>query len=53
MELKLDALQTILDDFPSSDPRAKKIKAQELFDRVIWMRWRKTAFWKNCKGPRD
>ena len=32
-ELKLDAVQAILDDIAPSEPRAKSIKAQALFDR--------------------
>jgi ABC-type nitrate/sulfonate/bicarbonate transport system substrate-binding protein len=33
LELKLDAVQAILDDIAPSEPRAKLIKAQALFDR--------------------
>src|SRR5574341_825848 len=33
MELKLEALQAILDDIAPTDPRAKQIKAADLYDR--------------------
>ena len=33
MELKLEAVQAILDDVAQIDPRAKKFKPQELYDR--------------------
>jgi ABC-type nitrate/sulfonate/bicarbonate transport system substrate-binding protein len=33
MELRMEAVQAILDDVAQSDPRAKKFKPQELYDR--------------------
>jgi ABC-type nitrate/sulfonate/bicarbonate transport system substrate-binding protein len=33
MELRMEAVQAILDDVAANDPRAKKFKPQELFDR--------------------
>ena len=33
MDLKLEAVQAILDDVAQIDPRAKKFKPQELYDR--------------------
>ena len=33
MDLKLEAVQAILDDVAQIDPRAKKFKLQELYDR--------------------
>jgi ABC-type nitrate/sulfonate/bicarbonate transport system substrate-binding protein len=33
MELRMEAVQAILDDIAPSDPRAKKFKPQELYDR--------------------
>ena len=44
MELKLDALQAILDDVAQVDPRAKQIKAAELYDRRFLDEMEKSGF---------
>ena len=44
MDLKLDAVQAILDDIGQTDARAKKIKAQELFDRRYLDEMEKSGF---------
>ncbi|HWH80221.1 MAG TPA: ABC transporter substrate-binding protein [Candidatus Binatus sp.] len=44
LELKLDALQAILDDIAPSDQRAKTIKPQALFDRQYLDEMEKSGF---------
>jgi len=44
MELKLDALQAILDDVAQADPRAKQIKAVDLYDRRFLDEIEKSGF---------
>jgi len=52
MELKLDALQAILDDVAQADPRAKQIKAVDLYDRRFLDEMEKSGFFdKLWAGP--
>jgi len=44
MELKMDAVQAILDDIAPSDARAKKFKPQELYDRRYLDEMEKSGF---------
>jgi hypothetical protein len=44
MELRLDAVQAILDDVAVADPRAKKFKPQELYDRRFLDDLEKTGY---------
>jgi ABC-type nitrate/sulfonate/bicarbonate transport system substrate-binding protein len=44
MELRLDAVQAILDDVAPSDARAKKFKPQELYDRRYLSEMEKSGF---------
>jgi ABC-type nitrate/sulfonate/bicarbonate transport system substrate-binding protein len=44
LDLKLDAVQAILDDIAPSDPRAKTIKPQALFDRQFVDEMAKSGF---------
>ncbi|MBI3066412.1 MAG: ABC transporter substrate-binding protein [Deltaproteobacteria bacterium] len=46
MELKLEALQAILDDVAQVDPRAKQIKAVELYDRRFLDEMEKSGFFE-------
>jgi NitT/TauT family transport system substrate-binding protein len=46
MELKLEALQAILDDVAQVDPRAKQIKAAELYDRRFLDEMEKSGFFE-------
>jgi NitT/TauT family transport system substrate-binding protein len=46
MELKIDALQAILDDVAQVDPRAKQIKAAELYDRRYLDEMEKSGFFE-------
>jgi len=46
MELKLEALQAILDDVAQADPRAKQIKAVELYDRRFLDELEKSGFFE-------
>jgi ABC-type nitrate/sulfonate/bicarbonate transport system substrate-binding protein len=46
MELKLDALQAILDDVAQVDPRAKQIKAADLYDRRFLDEMEKSGFFE-------
>jgi ABC-type nitrate/sulfonate/bicarbonate transport system substrate-binding protein len=50
MELKLDALQAILDDVAQTDPRAKQIKAVELYDRRFLDEMEKSGFFEKLWG---
>ncbi len=50
MELKLDALQAILDDVAQVDPRAKQIKAAELYDRRYLDEMEKSGFFDKLWG---
>lgn len=50
MELKLDALQAILDDIALTDPRAKSVKAQELYDRRYLDEMEKSGFFEKVWG---
>ncbi len=50
MELKLDALQAILDDIAPTDPRAKSVRAQELFDRRYLDEMEKSGFFDKLWG---
>jgi hypothetical protein len=53
MEIKLEAIQAILDDIAPLDPRAEQIRPQDLVDRRIWMRWTKVAFSQNSGRARQ
>jgi ABC-type nitrate/sulfonate/bicarbonate transport system substrate-binding protein len=44
MELRMEAVQAILDDIAPSDPRAKKFKPQELYDRRFLDEMEKSGF---------
>jgi hypothetical protein len=44
MELKMEAVQAILDDVGASDPRAKKFKPQDLHDRRYLEELEKSGF---------
>jgi NitT/TauT family transport system substrate-binding protein len=46
MELKLDALQAILDDVAQVDPRAKQVKAVEIYDRRFLDEMEKSGFFE-------
>jgi len=50
MELKLDALQAILDDVAQVDPRAKQIKAVDLYDRRFLDEMEKSGFFEKLWG---
>jgi NitT/TauT family transport system substrate-binding protein len=52
MELKIDALQAILDDVAQVDPRAKQIKAAELYDRRYLDEMEKSGFFDKLWGSR-
>lgn len=47
MELRLDAVQAILDDIAPTDPRAKKFKPQELYDRRYLDEMERSGFLNN------
>jgi NitT/TauT family transport system substrate-binding protein len=52
MELKLDALQAILDDVAQVDPRAKQVKAVEIYDRRFLDEMEKSGFFEKLwAGP--
>jgi ABC-type nitrate/sulfonate/bicarbonate transport system substrate-binding protein len=44
MELRMEAVQAILDDVAANDPRARKLKPQELFDRRYLNEMEKSGF---------
>jgi ABC-type nitrate/sulfonate/bicarbonate transport system substrate-binding protein len=44
MELRMEAVQAILDDVSATDPRSKKFKPQELFDRRYLDEMEKSGF---------
>ena len=44
MELRLESVQAILDDIAPTDPRAKKFKPQELYDRRYLDEMEKSGF---------
>jgi hypothetical protein len=44
MELRLEAVQAILDDVAATDARAKKYKPQELYDRRYLDEMEKSGF---------
>ena len=46
MELRLEAVQAILDDIAPADPRAKNIKPQELYDRRYLDEMEKSGFFE-------
>jgi NitT/TauT family transport system substrate-binding protein len=50
MELKLEALQAILDDVAQVDPRAKSIKAVDLYDRRFLDEMEKSGFLEKLWG---
>ena len=50
MELKLEAVQAILDDIAPTDPRAKKFKPQELYDRRYLDEIEKSGFFDKLWG---
>jgi NitT/TauT family transport system substrate-binding protein len=50
MELKLAAVQAILDDIAPTDPRAKKFKPQELYDRRYLDEIEKSGFFDKLWG---
>ena len=52
MELRMEAVQAILDDVAVNDPRAKKFKPQELFDRRYLDEMEKSGFMEKLWGAR-
>ncbi len=50
MELKLEAVQAILDDIAATDPRAKKFKPQELYDLRYLDEIEKSGFFNKLWG---
>jgi len=50
MELKLEAVQAILDDIAPTDPRAKKFKPRELYDRRYLDEIEKSGFFDKLWG---
>jgi len=50
MELKLEAVQAILDDIAPTDPRAKKFKPQQLYDRRYLDEIEKSGFFDKLWG---
>jgi len=52
MELKLEAVQAILDDVAQTDPRARKITPQELYDRRYLDEMEKSGFFEKLWGSR-
>ena len=44
MELRMEAVQAILDDVALTDPRAKKFKPQDLYDRRYLEEMEKSGF---------
>jgi NitT/TauT family transport system substrate-binding protein len=52
MEIKVEALQAILDEVAQIDPRAKKIKPQELFDRRYLDEMDASGFFDRLWGER-
>ena len=50
MELRLEAVQAILDDVAATDPRAKKFKPQELYDRRYLDELEKSGFFDKLWG---
>ena len=53
MDLKLEAVQAILDDIAQSDARAKKIKPQELFDRRYLDEMEKSGFFEKLWATKN
>ena len=52
MELRMEAVQAILDDVASTDPRAKKFKPQDLYDRRYLEEMEKSGFFDKLWGVR-
>jgi ABC-type nitrate/sulfonate/bicarbonate transport system substrate-binding protein len=52
MELRLEAVQAILDDIAPSDPRAKRFKPQELYDRRFLDELEKSGFMEKLWASR-
>jgi uncharacterized protein YxjI len=52
MELRMEAVQAILDDVAVTDARAKKFKPQELFDRRYLDEMDKSGFMEKLWGAR-
>ena len=50
MELRLEAVQAILDDIAPTDARAKKFKPQELYDRRYLEEMEKSGFMDKLWG---
>ena len=53
MDLKLESVQAILDDIAQTDPRAKKIKAQELFDRRYLNEMERSGFFEKLWATKN
>lgn len=52
MELRMEAVQAILDDVAPTDPRAKKFKPQDLYDRRYLDEMEKSGFLERLWGGR-
>ena len=52
MELRMEAVQAILDDVAPTDPRAKKFKPQDLYDRRYLDEMEKSGFLDKLWGVR-
>ncbi len=52
MELRMEAVQAILDDVAPTDPRAKKFKPQDLYDRRYLDEMQKSGFLERLWGGR-
>ena len=50
MELRMEAVQAILDDISPADPRARKIRAQDLYDRRYLDEMEKSGFMDKLWG---
>ena len=50
MELKVEAVQAILDDISPADPRAKKFKPQDFYDRRYLAELEKSGFFDKLWG---
>ncbi|MDP2602553.1 MAG: ABC transporter substrate-binding protein [Deltaproteobacteria bacterium] len=51
MELRLEAVQAVLDDIAPSDARARKFKPQEFYDRRYLEEMEKSGFFEKLWGP--
>ena len=52
LEIKAEAIQGILDEVAKVDPRAKKIKAEELIDRRYLAEMEKSGFFDKLWGSK-